>query len=176
MIIDRILLLEIAESSLATPAANATNNQNVNFNRNFSSASPLNTYHNSLRKLKNGERMVLFRNNSLKRSFKKVNNEPYYQPQPHHCTIELKTKATSCLHLFNKTPPMILTTFRNHSDKNDNDDRKKNNEILRRYQFDISKSRTSLSQCNLNHASVQHNYNQANNNANMAMSENKTML
>lgn len=153
-----------------TPAAAAVNNQNVNFNRTFSSTSPLNTYHNSLRKLKNGERMVLFRNNSLKRSFKKMNNESFYQPQPHHCTIELKTKATSCLQLFNKTPPMILTTFRNHSpDQNDDDDLKKNNEILRRYQFDISKSRASHSQCNLNHSGVQHNYNQVNNNGNMTI-------
>lgn len=159
-----------------TPATAAVNNQNVNFNRTFSSASPLNTYHNSLRKLRNGERMVLFRNNSLKRSFKKINNESYYQQHPHHCTIELKTKATSCLHLFNKTPPMILTTFRNPSEQNDEDDLKKNNEILRRYQFDISKSRTSHSQCNLNHASVQHNYNPVNNNANMIVAENKTML
>lgn len=154
-----------------TPAAAAAvNNQSSNFTRTLSSTSPLNTYHNSLRKLKNGERMILFRNNSLKRSFKKINNESYYQP-PHHCTIELKTKASSCLHLFNKTPPVILTTFRNQSDQND-DDQEKNNEILWRYQYDISKSKTSHSQCNLNNA--HHNYNQVNNNANnMIMTETK---
>lgn len=147
---------------------------NANFTRtwSFSSASPLNTYHNSLRKLKNGERMILFRNNnSLKRSFKKINNESYSQQQPHHCTIELKTKASSCLHLFNKAPPVILSTFRNQSDQNDVD-QTRNNEILRRYQYDISKTKTSHSQCNLN--LVHHNYNQVNNNANnMIMTENK---
>jgi hypothetical protein len=149
-----------------TAAAAASNN--TNFTRTFSSTSPLNTYHNSLRKLKNGERMILFRTNSLKRSFKKINNESYYQQNPHHCTIELKTKASSCLHLFNKTPPVILTTFRNQQSS---DDQQKNNELLWRYQYDISKTKTSHSQCNLN---VRHNYNQVNNNANnMIMTEAK---
>jgi hypothetical protein len=149
-------------------AAAINNNHNANFTRTFSSASPLNTYHNSLRKLKNGERMILFRNNSLKRSFKNNNNESYYQQNPHHCTIELKTKASSCLHLFNKAPPVILTTFRNQQS---NDDQQ--NELLWRYQYDISKKlQTSSSQCNLNN--VRHNYNQVNNNANnMIMTEAK---
>lgn len=128
-------------------AAAAAHNNNANFTRTLSSASPLNTYHNSLRKLKNGERMILFRNNSLKRSFKKVNNESSYfpHPHPHHCTIELKTKAASCLHLFNKTPPVILTTFRNQEDE------EQNSELLWRYQYDISKAQMA-SQCNLNNA------------------------
>ena len=140
-------------SIVATPTN--VNNQNSNFTRTFSSVSPLNTYHNSLRKLKNGERMILFRNNSLKRSFKKVNNESpsYFQqhPPPHHCTIELKTKASSCLHLFNKTPPVVLTTFR--QSENDDDQEEKNNEILWRYQqnlHEISKTKASHSHCNLN--------------------------
>ena len=133
--------------------------------------------------MKNGERMILFRNNSLKRSFKKINNESYYQQNPHHCTIELKTKASSCLHLFNKTPPVILSTFRNQQSS---DDEQKNNELLWRYQYkqdDISKTKTSHSQCNLNN--VRHNYNQVNNNANNTIMteakfnnslENKTIL
>lgn len=155
-----------------TPAAVAANNQNTN----FSSASPLNTNHNSLRRLKSGERMILFRSNSLKRSFKKINNEALYQ-NPHHCTIELRTKASSCLHLFNKAPPVTLTTFRNQSNHND-DDQQKNNEILWRYQYDISKTRTSHSQCNLNN--IRHNYN-ANNMITSDMKfnnslENKTIL
>lgn len=175
----------LSGSSVTTPAAAApgVNNHNVSFNRALSLASPLNTYHNSLCKLKNGERMIMFRNNnSLKRSCKKINNESYFQQQPHHCTIELKTKAASCLHLFNKAPPVILSTFRNQSDQNDDDDdQKKNSEILRRYQYDISKTR--ISQCNLNN--VQHNYNQVNNNANNTIMtetkfnnslENKTIL
>lgn len=113
--------------------------------------------------------MILFRNNSLKRSFKKINNESYYQQNPHHCTIELKTKASSCLHLFNKTPPVTLTTFRNQQS---NDDQQKNNKLLWRYQYDISKTNTSHSQCNLNN--IRHNYNQVNNNANnMIMTESK---
>lgn len=151
-------------------AAAATNNQN--FTRTFSSASPLNTYHNSLRKLKNGERMILFRNNSLKRSFKKINNESYYQQHPHHCTIELKPKASSCLHLFNKTPPIVLTTFQNQQQHNGDDQQKNNNELLWRYQYDISKAKASHSQCNLNN--VCYNYHQVNNNANnMIMTEAK---
>lgn len=168
----------------AKAAAAATNNQNANFTRTLSSASPLNSYHNSLRKLKNGERMILFRNNSLKRSFKKINNEVYYQ-HPHHCTIELKTKAASCLHLFNKTPPVILSTFRNEASHNGEDDdvHQKNNEILWRYQYDISKTKMSHSQCNLNN--VRFSCNQAHNNANNMITtetkfnnslENKTIL
>lgn len=137
------------EAAVPTQAAVAVNNHNANFTRTYSSTSPLNaTYHNSLRKLKNGERMILFRNNSLKRSFKKINNESLY-PQPHHCTIELKPKASSCLHLFNKTPPLVLTTFRNQSDHHQDDQSKNNEMILWRYQHDISKTN---SHCNLNHA------------------------
>lgn len=171
-----------------TPAAAAVNNNHqANFNRALSSTSPLNTYHNSLRRLKNGERMILFRNNSLKRSFKKINNEMYYQ-HPHHCTIELKTKASSCLHLFNRTPPVILTTFRNHQANRDGDNAddldQRNSELLWRYQHELSKAKMSHSQCNLNN--VRHNYSQvANNNANNAITaetkfnnslENKTIL
>lgn len=155
---------------MAAPVAAANvNNQNSNFTRTYSSTSPLNTYHNSLRKLKNGERMILFRNNSLKRSFKKINNNDspsaYFAPHPHHCTIELKTKASSCLHLFHKTPPMVLTTFRNQSDHEHgvDDHHNKNNEILWRYQYDMSRAKASHSQCNLNNvrAALQsgHNYN-----------------
>ncbi|CRK95896.1 CLUMA_CG009342, isoform A [Clunio marinus] len=146
----------------ATAAAGAINNHNSN----FVFTSPLHTHHNSLHRLKNGERMILFRNNSLKRSFKKINNEVLYT-NPHHCTIELKTKASSCLHLFNKSPPVTLTTFSrgNHSN---GDDQQKNNEILWRYQYDISKAKTSHSQCNLNNIHC-HNYN-ANN---MIMTETK---
>lgn len=162
-------------SSIVTGATASCAANNHNINRTLSLTSPLNSYHNSLCKLKNGERMILFRNNnSLKRSFKKVNNESslYSYQYPHDCTIELKTKASSCLHLFNKTPPLTLTTFRNQSDQSDGDDQKKNNEILWRYQYDISKTKTSHSQCNLNN--VQHNYNQVTNNSNnMIMTETK---
>lgn len=179
-------LSRVSGSSVVTPAtpvaaaiAAVNNHTHANFTRTLSSASPLNTYHNSLRKLKNGERMILFRNNSLRRSFKKINNESsYYQQHPHHCTIELKTKASSCLHLFNRTPPVILTTFRNQ------DDDQRNNELLWRYQHDISKTKTSHSQCNLNN--IRHcNYNQAIINANNMITtetkfnnslENKTIL
>lgn len=141
-------------SFVAAPPAD-----NSNFTRTLSSTSPLNTYqHNSLRALKTCERMILFRNNSLKRSFKKINNESYF-PHPHHCTIELKTKAASCLHLLphHKTPPVVLSTFRNQSDNED--DQQKNNELLWRYQYDISKTNASHSQCNLNNVRHSHNNN-----------------
>lgn len=137
-------------------ASNNHHNHNTNITRALSSTSPLNqTYHNSLRKLRNDDR-CFHRNNSLMRSFKKINNESFFtttpnQQIPHHCTIELKTKATSCLHLFNKnSPPIILTTFK----KDDlNDYQKRNNEILWRYQFgqcDLNNIIKSTSQCNLN--------------------------
>lgn len=139
------------------------NHQNVSITRALSSTSPLNhTYHNSLRKLKNDER-CFHRNNSLVRSLKRINNESYFttphnQQLPHHCTIELKTKATSCLHLFHKnSPPVILTTFKNQQDDS-NDQQKANNEILWRYQLsqcDLNKIKAS-SQCNLNN--LRHNY------------------
>ena len=135
----------------STTAAAAPSNNNANSMRTMSSTLPPDSYHSSLRKLKNGERMILFRNNSLKRSFKKVNNDSSYFPHnnPHHCTIELKTKAASCLHLFNKTPPMILSTFRNQEGQNEDD--QQNNELLWQYQYDISKAKLAAhSQCNLN--------------------------
>lgn len=96
------------------------------------------------------------------RSFKRINNEsffnnsPYNQQIPHHCTIELKTKASSCLHLFHKnSPPVILTTFKNQQ----NDQQKANNEILWRYQLsqcDLNSKVKASSQCNLNN--LRHNY------------------
>lgn len=123
----------------------------------------------------------------------------FYQ-NPHHCTIELKTKASSCLHLFNRAPPVILTTFRNQSsradegddDDNNNDDndpqqqQQRNSELLWRYQHELRKAKMSHSQCNLNN-SRHHNYSSqvANNNANNMITteakfnnslENKTIL
>lgn len=148
-----------------TVGATANNHQNSSISTALSSTTPLNhTYHNSLRKMKNDER-CFFRNNSLKRSFKRINNEspsfftPHIQQMPHHCTIELKTKATSCLHLFHKnSPPVILTTFKNQKDMNDPNDQPKNNEILWRYHLskcDLNRKIAS-SHCNLNN--LCHNY------------------
>lgn len=135
------------------------NNQSVNFTRTLSATSPLNNYHNSLRKLKNDERYC-YRTNSLKRSFKKINNETTFNHQttPHHCTIQLKTKATSCLHLFNKNTPIILTTFKNHK-QSDINDQKRTNEFLWHYQLsqcNLNKKFKTSSQCNLN--ILHHNY------------------
>jgi hypothetical protein len=143
----------------------SNNHQNVSITRVLSSSSPLNhTYHNSLRRIKNDER-CFFRNNSLKRSLR-INNDsssyftPHVQQMPHHCTIELKTKASSCLHLFHKnSPPVLLTTFKNPSDVNDPNDQQKNNEILWRYhlsQCDLNRKIKASSQCNLNN--LCHNY------------------
>jgi hypothetical protein len=144
------------------------NNQSSNFNRTLSSASPLNTYHNSLTKLRNGEK-IFFRNNSLKRSFKKINNDSSTAAiHPHDCTIELKTKATSCLHLFHRTPPVVLSTFKNNSSQPPPDadaDHKQKEKILWHYidkNIDIKKKTSS--QCNLNN--MCHNYH----------AENKTQL
>lgn len=99
------------------------------------------------------------------RSFKRINNEsffttsPHNQQKPHHCTIELKTKASSCLHLFHKnSPPVILTTFKNQQ-SDPNDQQKANNEILWRYQLsqcDLNSKIKTSSQINLN--SLRHNY------------------
>lgn len=135
----------------------------MSITRALSSTSPLNhTYHNSLRKVKNDER-CFHRNSSLVRSFKRINNEsffttPHNQQLPHHCTIELKTKATSCLHLFHKnSPPVILTTFKNQQD--DPNDQQKANEIFWRYQLsqcDLNNKIKASSQCNLNN--LRHNY------------------
>lgn len=144
------------------------NHQNASITRALSSTSPLNhTYHSSLRKMKTDER-CFFRNNSLKRSLKRVNNEspsyfaPHVQQIPHHCTIELKTKATSCLHLFHKnSPPVILTTFKNQKDTHVDpcNDQQKNNEILWRYHLskcDLNRKIKASSHCNLNN--LCHNY------------------
>lgn len=148
---------------------NNHHHQNVSITSALSSTSPLNhTYHHSLRKLKNDER-CFHRNNSLIRSFKRINNESYFttpnnQQTPHHCTIELKTKATSCLHLFHKnSPPVILTTFKNQQDDL-NDPQKAKNEILWRYhqlsQCDLNRKIKASSQCNLNNLrnSFHHHY------------------
>jgi len=134
----------------------STNNQNANIiTRALSSTSPLNAYHNSLRKMRNDEK-CLCRNSSLRRSFKKINNDsPCNHHIPHHCTIELKTKASSCLHLFHKNAPVILTTFKNQQQN----DQQNHNEILWRYQlsqYDLSKNIKASSQCNLN--VFRHNY------------------
>lgn len=116
----------------------------------------------------------LCRNNSLRRSFKKINNDsPYNHHIPHHCTIELKTKASSCVHLFHKNAPVLLTTFKN---QNQNDQQKRN-EILWHYQlsqYDLGKNIKASSQCNLNvfrhncphHAHVYNDSNSANTNVN----------
>lgn len=105
--------------------------------------------------MRNDER-CLCRANSLRRSFKKINNDsPCSHHIPHHCTIELKTKASSCLHLFHKNAPVILTTFKNQQ----HNDQQKHNEILWRYQlsqYDLSKNIKASSQCNLN--VLRHNY------------------
>lgn len=109
--------------------------------------------------MRNDEK-CFYRNNSLRRSFKKINNDSSFNHQiPHHCTIELKTKATSCLHLFNKNAPVILTTFKNQQQMDANDHQQKANEILWRYhlsQCDLSKKIRATSQCNLN--ILRHNY------------------
>lgn len=140
-----------------------TNNQNANITRTLSSASPLNTYHNSLRKMRNDDKCFC-RSNSLKRSFKKINNDSpcnHHQITPHHCTIELKTKATSCLHLFHKNaPPVILTTFKNQQQINSND-RQKTNEFLWRYhlsQCDLSKKLKASSHLNILHHNYHHQH------------------
>lgn len=161
-------------SHVATGSSISASAAPTHFSRTLSSSSPLNSYHNPRRAHKACERMILFRNHSLKRSLKKISNESYFT-YPHHCTIELKTKAASCLHLLNKTQPVVLSTFRNQSDQGDDDDQKKNNELLWRYQFDISKKNTSHSQCNLNiHHS--HKSNAVIGPETMNPLENKTML
>lgn len=57
--------------------------------------------------------MILLRNNnSLKRVGKVHNESHFHNHNHHHCTIELKNRASSCLHLFHKTSPVTLTTFK----------------------------------------------------------------
>jgi hypothetical protein len=132
--------------------------------------------------MRNDEKFCFYRNNSLKRSFKKINNDSSHthQIQPHHCTIELKTKAASCLHLHPSS--VILTTFKNQSPQSDDQNHnpqqqqqqfqlqlnhqqqqqqtKASNEILWHYQqlsqCDLVKKIKSSSQCNLN--ILRHNY------------------
>jgi hypothetical protein len=63
--------------------------------------------------------MILLRNNNSLKRLGKIHNETHFHNHhQHHCTIELRNKAASCIHLFHKPSPVTLTTFGNQFTKN----------------------------------------------------------